>query len=205
MAALHESPGDLSIGGVRSYYLLRPWSTGRMILNLDIDIARACPEFDPAYVRVMRNCAALSLSACGHRPGVRLDVEGSWDVWLEMWWTPALEGIRESYDRDMETEHGAYGAALGVLLKSGRVASQRSAKGTGFDFWLRHESVARETYDSRLFQGTLRLEVSGTRGSYAGDRLRRKIEQVNRVPSALPGCVVIVDFVKPKVLLKWIT
>jgi hypothetical protein len=97
-------------------------------------------------------------------------------------------------DLQEATEYGAYGIAIIVALpltETPRV--ERSAKGTGVDYWVGDGKDQRG-----IFQRTARLEVSGI---LKGDktkiaaRLREKLVQTKRSDKAgLPAYVVIVDF-----------
>jgi hypothetical protein len=76
---------------------------------------------------------------------------------------------------------------------------ERSAKGTGIDYWV-------GSGDSRgIFQRSARLEVSGIlKGDRAKikDRLREKLAQTDQsIKSGLSAHVAIVEFSNPEVML----
>jgi hypothetical protein len=82
---------------------------------------------------------------------------------------------------------------LVVCKLLGKVVVERSRKGTGFDYWLGEE-------DGLLFQGKIRLEVSGILiggGSAVSSRIKQKTHQVRREPN-LPAFVAVVEFGTPK-------
>ena len=93
----------------------------------------------------------------------------------------------------MATEHGAYGVAFLIIgVASNFAAIERSARGTGFDYWLGD--------DDGLFQRKARLEVSGmlTGGiSAVNKRVAEKIGQTKRSAGTLPAYAVIVEFGGP--------
>jgi hypothetical protein len=72
---------------------------------------------------------------------------------------------------------------------------QRSKKGTGFDFWL-----GPATSKEAMFQGKIRLEVSGMRfgdDSEINSRVRQKLKQTDRSDGTFPAVVVVVEFGRP--------
>ena len=101
-------------------------------------------------------------------------------------------------DLQEATEYGAYGVAIIVALPlTGTPRVERSAKGTGVDYWLGNGNDPRG-----IFQRTARLEVSGI---LKGDqpkitaRLREKLAQTKRSDKVgLAAYVVIVDFGGPE-------
>jgi hypothetical protein len=101
-------------------------------------------------------------------------------------------------DLQEATEYGAYGVAIVVALRlTGTPRVERSAKGTGIDYW-----IGGGKDQSGIFQRTARLEVSGI---FKGDqpkiaaRLREKLAQTKQSDTAgLPAYVVIVDFGGPE-------
>lgn len=102
---------------------------------------------------------------------------------------------REWADPEEATEHGAVGIAILLVdrLTDYHIV-QRSFKGTGFDYWLGPKN-------SRAFQGTARLEVSGIRSGEKAEvekRVSQKCAQTKRSDNlGLPAFVVIVEFGTP--------
>lgn len=101
-------------------------------------------------------------------------------------------------DLQEATEYGAYGIAIIValaLIETPRV--ERSAKGTGVDYWLGDGKDQRG-----IFQRAARLEVSGIlKGdeSKIAARLKEKLAQTKRSDTAgVPAYVVIVEFSRPE-------
>ena len=102
-------------------------------------------------------------------------------------------------DLQEATEYGAYGIAIIVVLPlTDTPRVERSAKGTGVDYWVG------EGKDQRgIFQRAARLEVSGIlkgNKTKVAARLVEKLAQTKRSDDAgLPAYVVIVDFGGPEV------
>jgi hypothetical protein len=101
-------------------------------------------------------------------------------------------------DLQEATEYGAYGVAIIIALPLTETPHvERSAKGTGVDYW-----VGEGTDPRGIFQRTARLEVSGI---LKGDktkiaaRLKEKLAQTRRSDKAgLPAYVIVVDFGVPE-------
>jgi hypothetical protein len=96
-------------------------------------------------------------------------------------------------DQHMATELGAYGVAF-LVLGAGTTFTviERSARGTGFDYWLGS--------DDSLFQRKARLEVSGIlvgENSAVDKRIAEKIGQTKRSAGSLPAYAVVVEFSRP--------
>jgi len=92
----------------------------------------------------------------------------------------------------------AYGVAIILALRLTQTPRvERSAKGTGVDYWVGDGKDRRG-----IFQCTARLEVSGILRGDEGKiaaRLREKLSQTKRSNSTgLPAYVVIVDFGRPE-------
>lgn len=100
-------------------------------------------------------------------------------------------------DLQEASEYGAYALALTVAVKlTGIPYIERSAKGTGVDYWL-----SQRIDEHGLFQRAARLEVSGI---LEGDetaisaRLNKKLRQTERSDETLlPAYVAIIEFALP--------
>ncbi len=100
-------------------------------------------------------------------------------------------------DDQEATEFGACGiAALLIHEFTDLTVTERSVKGTGFDYWLGTKSS-----EAPLFQEKARLEVSGIRN---GDdfalrrRVKEKTEQTKRLDGTLPAYIIVVEFSTPR-------
>ena len=116
-------------------------------------------------------------------------------------WRSADDTMRRTWNDLIEaTEYGACAiAALIVQKLKGLSIVRRSARGTGFDFWL-GETVSAKS-GSSLFQESARLEVSGVlKGASAiiSKRVGQKRRQTMRSTGTLPALVVVVEFSKPQ-------
>lgn len=151
----------------------------------------------PGFRSYLREAAQFCLDHNGHATGAALEVDGSSPCRLSLRWAP-LADARRSWntfaDTDEAAEHGAYGLAFALVLAlTGHGVVERSAKGTGFDFWLGERG-------SMGFQQSARLEVSGILADPAriASRTQLKIAQTERSDgSHLPAFVVVVEFSRP--------
>lgn len=153
----------------------------------------------PAVGSAYAEAAGIALERNDHASGTSMLVQGDASHELAVHWE--IEGDSENArrawgDPDVTAEWGAYGVAC--LLVEGATEctiAERSRKGTGFDFWLRHKSA-----QGMLFQDAAKLEVSGiSRGNERAvkKRVRAKEEQVQRYDTSRPAMVAVVEFGRP--------
>ena len=160
------------------------------------DLSGGFPHIPPECGTVLVQSAVLCLEGQGHKSGVPLTVHGSFNTAFRLLWSmDVTEAMRRYWnDPDETAEQAAYALALLMLRSLARLTvSERSRKGTGFDWWLASED--------NLFQATARLEVSGImRGSTKriNRRLKERLEQTERSdPSRLTAYVAVVEFGGP--------
>jgi len=114
-------------------------------------------------------------------------------------WSDAIQDDESTWaDSQEATEYGGYGVAIVVALPlTGTDRVERSAKGTGIDYWMGGVTEGRG-----IFQHTARLEVSAIlRGDDSKIRIRlnEKLIQTERSEhTGLPAYVVIVEFSRPE-------
>lgn len=171
---------------------------GQLALNL-ADLSVGMPGLTPIRGKFMAEAASVCLAHCGHPVEVNLSVSGHFtDVSLLQ--RLDVDKQMENTYRDIQeaTEHGAYGVAiLGTCRLSGSVVVERSAKGTGFDYWL----AKSDDENAPPFVGVQRLEISGI---LKGDdvkvtsRTAIKSEQVTPSNSVGPAFISIVEFSGPE-------
>ena len=107
-------------------------------------------------------------------------------------WVAPAGPAKANSDLQEATEYGSYGIAALIACKPRGLEMQRSAKGTGIDFWLT---------PGPLMQRSARLEVSGIlSGSRASMRARvkEKLNQSQKSAGMLPVIVVVVEFSRPE-------
>jgi hypothetical protein len=171
-----------------------PLSNNNEYLYLD-SLKKGKGMISEGFGAYMAEACAYCLSEQGHTSGVSLSITHDrvdnfpvkWDFIMD-------EAIRASHNNDkLATEFGAYAIALLLIeLIDSYELVQTSKIGTGFDFWLKKR-------DSILFQGAVRLEVSGIKAgddSIVKKRLTQKIAQASKGKNII-GYVVIVEFGKP--------
>ena len=163
------------------------------------DLINDRPGLTAARGAGFAQAAAVCLELNDHRPGVELQVDGDWSETFEIAWTPATAEVRATWaDFQEATEHGSYGLAILIAEHlTGLTVVERSAKSTGFDYWL-----GNITSSDLLFQNRTKLEVSGIlqgEGTIAA-RVRQKLAQVSRYEGSplVPAFVVVVDYRPPK-------
>jgi len=154
------------------------------------------PAITPAQGQMLAEAAAVCLELRTHQPGVRFAKAGLMPRDVDLIWEAATEQARLCYaDKPEATEWGA--TAIAILLVreiTGMVVLQRSAKGTGFDYWIGDED------NDLMFQGLSRLEVSGilvgTQGQIAA-RIAQKKKQMDPSDDYGPGWVAVIEFGTP--------
>jgi hypothetical protein len=154
-----------------------------------------------AYGSFLAEAASHCLHYNDHENPVLLRLTGDVCTPRTLKWLDLNEGDKSTWaDLQEATEYGAYGVAIIVVLPLTRTARvERSAKGTGIDYWVGDRRDGQE-----MFQRTARLEVSGI---LTGDetkieaRLNQKLAQTQRSDTAgvgMPAYVVIVEFGSPE-------
>jgi hypothetical protein len=156
----------------------------------------------PTYGSFLAEAASYCLKLKKHLSPVFLHVSGIEQRRADLQWNDAGESFDTTYaDLQEATEYGAYGLALAVAVTLTDIPYiERSAKGTGIDYWLSHGVDERG-----IFQRAARLEVSGILEGDDGTisaRLNKKLAQTKRSDNtSLPAYVAIVEFGFPKMRL----
>jgi hypothetical protein len=169
------------------------------VLALDSLGDGSFPAFTPARGQSSAQAAAVCLEHNQLSPGCTFYLIGDPVVTFQIHWTQATAQARTSWaDLQEATEHGGYAiAAIVVRRVFNLLVVERSAKGTGFDYWL---GVA----DSEpLFQAKVgRLEVSGI---LAGDQTEigkrteaKKKQTLQSDPLSIPAYIAVVEFSRPQ-------
>jgi len=154
--------------------------------------------------------AAQHMEAClicldyhNHRTGIKLVAKGSWNANLFLYWNGEVDERMRRCWRDTQeaTEYGAAAIAILLVIEFTKyTVIERSAKGTGFDYWL----LESELYDEEFISdGTARLEVSGIiyaeNDSAIRSRVKDKLRQVEVSDSTgFPAIIVVVEFSRPE-------
>jgi hypothetical protein len=155
-----------------------------------------------AYGSFLAEAASHCLKFKKHLNPVFLHVSGDVQRKADLQWNDTGENLDTTYaDLQDATEHGACGVALAVAVKlTGVPYVERSAKGTGIDYWLSDRAN-----EHGPFQRAARLEVSGIlEGDEAtiSARLNKKLVQTKRSDKTrLPAYVAIVEFGLPDMRL----
>ena len=161
------------------------------------------PGITPALGTALAEVAGVCLESQGHGGYAHLRVLGYVNkVYYMSWPRVTKQAYRTWADSQESTEYGA--TAIAVLLakkETGYSVIERSAKGTGFDYWLGDED------DDAPFQSKARLEVSGILNAGQNDRhaervvrtrTREKIKRIQTISSSqLPAYVIVVEFGQP--------
>jgi hypothetical protein len=144
----------------------------------------------------MAEAASICFESQGHSALVLLRVEGDLLGEFDLLSVPITEQMRDTYVFETSvTEKGACGVSILVLGKLLGLTVVREAPTTShFDYWL----APPETF---LFQGAVRLEVSGIRkaanDSEITSRATKKRKQIDRSEAVAPGYVAVVEFSRP--------
>ena len=164
-------------------------------------LADGMPGISPTFGAALAEAASVCFAEEDHTTGVGLHVDGDFNHSFTVSWTLPLDPgqVRRTWaDQEVTTEHGAYGvAALLVTELTEYTVTDRSRKGTGFDYWLGPKGSTQG-----LFQDKARLEVSGIR---RGDerairaRVAKKAKQTQQsAETKLRAVVAVVEFGTPR-------
>ena len=164
------------------------------LLNLS-DLTAGLPGISSPYGEALAQAGGVCLQSQGHRPGVRLWIQGYRVNSYSLDWPQITDQILRSFnDPEEATEFGA--VALAVLIAKteiGYSVIERSRKGTGFDYWMGDESEF-------PFDRKARLEISGIRKGGAAKvnaRVNKKLKQISRSGDSPDGYVIVVEFGTP--------
>ena len=167
------------------------------------ELQNGLPGITREWGAVLAQIAGVCLESQGHSRYVPLQVIGCVNnVYFLAWPQITSQAYRTWADFHESTEYGA--TAIDVLLAKRETSYsviERSAKGTGIDYWLGDEA-----YDGP-FQRKARLEVSGILNAGEKDRdvervvrarTREKIKRIQTLPSSqLPVYVIVIEFGQP--------
>ena len=166
------------------------------------ELNNGLPAITPQWGATLAQVAGVCLESQGHRQQVSFDVAGYANNAYTLNWPYIDDQARRTWaDLQEATEHGATGIAVLLAKKElGYAVIERSAKGTGIDYWLGHEQ------DGPPFQSKARLEVSGILRveesdidveRAVGKRVREKLKQTLPSSGSLPAYVIVVEFGTP--------
>ena len=171
------------------------------LLNLN-KLSNGLPAIKPEWGSSLAQMAGICLESQGHSQGVPLRVTGHMSSTYNLLWPRITDQARLTWaDLEEATEYGATAIAVLLIKKEfGYAVIERSAKGTGIDYWLGHEE------EGPPFQNKARLEVSGilsVQGSAkdieraVAKRVREKLKQTQASSGSLPAYVVVIEFGSP--------
>ncbi len=157
-----------------------------------------CPKLSDNWANFVAEASAFCLEYNNHTSATQMKLIGDIDAEVELKWNKLSKKVQNTHaDIQDATEDGAVGIACGLinLVSGGKLqVSQRSVKGTGFDYWVG------EANSTSLFQNKSKLEVSGIiRGNNreVGYRTTQKIKQSKTSHNNLKSFVIVVEFSKP--------
>jgi len=155
-----------------------------------------------AYGSFLAEAAAYCLNLRKHPNPVRLLLTGNYSSSGIFQWDNLTQELARTYsDLQEATEYGAYAIAIVVSVHLTGIAHvERSAKGTGIDYWL-----GQGNEEIGVFQRSARLEVSGIfegGESTISARLKKKLSQITQSDKTLlPAYIAIVEFGSPETRL----
>lgn len=172
------------------------------IYNMKLDnLKQGILGITPEWCSFLYQAGIICLNRNGHETETKIGVNGDYKEEISITWgdkiTQEMQGSWN--DQDEATEYGAMGMSLILTQKyTGYTHAERSAKGTGFDYWLGNKRNDIFT----LFKGMCRLEISGIFNGDDAEIRRRtevKIEQTKKTDHlGIPAIVSIIEFSRPK-------
>lgn len=160
------------------------------------ELHEGTPGITPAWGSSLAEAAAFCFEIQGHTTPICMRIDGDYSILASLERENINDQIRRTWnDHPVATELGAYGvAALIIQPLCGLCVVERSKKGTGFDYWLGNPD------DEPLFQGKVRMEVSGIlKGSDStiASRVKQKTNQTSPSDGRLPAIIIVVEFSRP--------
>lgn len=169
-------------------------------ISLD-DLYHGIAGLTPSRCASYAEAASVCLENQGHSSPASMEVfvqtSQSTETKTINWSATHGRAARSWNDLQEATEDGACGIAALIWCKPKGLKMERSAKGTGIDYWLADDH-------DQLMQHSARLEVSGILSgsrSSVHTRVKQKLRQSERSAGTLPVTVVVVEFSQP---LSWI-
>jgi len=155
----------------------------------------------PAIGELLCEASAFCFADQLHESGIELKVGGVNRSFYVCWDSKITDQTRSSFaDRDEVTEYGAVGVAILLILEIENELTivSRSAKGTGFDYWL-----GKKEQQLPFSMGAARLEISGIMARNKTNTIKRRLEIKQKQTkqsdaSRLPAYIVIVEFSVPE-------
>jgi len=144
--------------------------------------------------------ASISFHRQGHATGSELRLAGMVARTFRLRLQEITEQIERSWgDVDEATEDGASGVAFLLTLRmTDYTVIERSAKGTGIDYWLGYR-------DANPFERAARLECSGIAKGDGADvraRVREKMKRAANANGSPPVYVCVTEFGAPLTILE---
>jgi hypothetical protein len=169
----------------------------------EINIFKDIPAnlLTPSVMNSFAEASVVCLDNQGHKSGVTFEVFGHINENIILSWeTEVTPKIKDAWnDLQDATEDGAsYLAILIIYHFTSYKVIKRSAKRTGFDYWLGEKED--EQYP---FQNKARLEISGILQENKKNPINRRVDvkliQTKQSDNLkLPAYIVIVEFSKPQ-------
>ncbi len=170
-------------------------------VELDLAVlARGFHGVSPVRGAQHAEAASISFRRQGHASGSELRLIGIRSQSFRLRIQEIDGQVERSWgDADEATEDGACGVAFLVLmLVSDYTVIERSAKGTGIDYWLGYR-------DADPFERAARLECSGIANGPEGEaraRVREKMKRAMKTGCATPVYVCVTEFSAPLTILE---
>ncbi len=166
------------------------------------DIKKEVPGLTKSWGETRLEATLICLDYHQHKSPVNLKVEGQNKIDFMLNWKNKITLKMRNTWKDLQevTEKGAEGiAVLLVSYLTNYKIVQRSAKGSGIDYWLSEK-------DSILpFQNSARLEISGLLYKNDSDyrrRIRKKKKQTEQSDNTnIPAYIAVIEFQSPKATL----
>ena len=172
---------------------------------LDLETLRAgILGLTPEICAFCLQACTVCLADSNHVNGVNVVLSETYSDNIQLNWISVVDEkiIRSWGDMQEATEYGA--TAIAILLAkelTQYTCIERSSKGTGFDYWLGEED------NIGLFQGKVRLEISGILSESTTNtleqRVRSKEKQTNITAyTNMKAHICITEFSNPKCAYK---
>lgn len=172
-------------------------------LNLDI-LKEGLPGITRATGIYLHEAMLVALTKNGHRSGVRLKVEGEYEIELSLIWKEDVgKAILNIWKNERDAaNYGAVGIALSLMTELSKFISfELGDIGSGIDYWMSSKKLNNDT--SRLVKREARLEISGIFKETSSNSLKMRVNLKKKQMTAsdasgLPGWAAVIEFSAPK-------
>lgn len=154
----------------------------------------------------LSEAASICLDDCQHISPTKMAIYDGANSTTDVIWTAPTVQMKRTYNHHEATELGACGIAALLMRDMQQLhIVERASQGTGSDYWLLPLDKSGVSQSAGIFEGRIRLEVSGIRNGTPAtitQRLKQKVQQLKKPGVNTSAFAVVVEFGSPQAQIK---